>query len=181
MRDEVIGLKEEWAEIYQSQVGHVFRFLMYFLGNREDAEDLTQETFIKAFNGWERFDGRSGVRTWLTAIARNLALDRLRKKQRTQLLQRLLRHTTQVEAVELPPEVLTQDESKRELYAAIQTLKPDYRAVVILKGIQEVENAEAALILGWSESKVRVTFHRAIKALGLQMGKEEVGHEAFSR
>ncbi|MGZ6507370.1 MAG: RNA polymerase sigma factor [Tumebacillaceae bacterium] len=169
----------DWADVYEEHVGHVYKFLMYFLGNREDAEDLTQETFIKAFHGWNKFDRRSSVRTWLVAISRNLALDRLRKKQRTQLLQRLLSHQP-VTPVELPQEVLSLDESKRELYDAIQTLRPDYRAAVILKGIQEHSNTETALILGWSESKVRVTFHRAVKSLGLTMAKEELGYEEYS-
>lgn len=72
----------------------------------------------------------------------------------------------------MPEEMLSQSETKRELYLEIQNLKPDYRAVVILKGIQELSNQEVADVLGWSESKVRVTFHRAVKSLGGKLMRE---------
>jgi len=97
-------------------------------------------------------------------------VDRLRKNQRGQLLQKLFRREA-VESAPLPEEFLSQDETRRELYVAIQNLKPDFRAVVILKGIQEYSNAEIAAILGWSDSKVKVTFHRAVKTLGITLVK----------
>ena len=162
---------QDWAVVYEEHVQYVYRFLMYYLGNREDAEDITQETFIKAFNAWGGFDHRSSVRTWLIAIARNLAVDRIRRSQRSRLLQRLFRQ----EVDPLPDEMFNQEETKREMYAAIQTLKPNYRAVVILRGVQEYSIAEVADILGWSESKVKVTFHRAIKSLSQKWVKREGG------
>lgn len=163
---------DDWASVYEEHVEYVFRFLMYYLGNRQEAEDIAQETFIKAFGRWEQFDKRSGVRTWLVAIARNLAVDRVRKNQRGKLLQVLFRREA-TESAPLPEEFLSHDETRRELYVAIQGLKPDYRAVVILKGIQEYSNLEVAAILGWSESKVKVTFHRAVKSLGATLVKDE--------
>lgn len=162
---------EEWSALYEEHVEYVYRFLLYFTGNREEAEDLAQETFVKAFGRWRQFDHRSGVRTWLISIARHLAVDRMRRQQRGRLLLRFFR-AEEASAAELPEDVLSQDEQRRELYVAIQSLKPDQKAVVILKGIQDCGNKEVAEILGWSESKVKVTFHRAVKALGKKMTRE---------
>ncbi|HEU4965025.1 MAG TPA: RNA polymerase sigma factor [Bacilli bacterium] len=163
---------EEWSVLYEEHVDYVYRFLVYFLGNQQEAEDIAQETFIKAFAKWEQFDRRSGVRTWLIAIARHLAVDRVRRQQRGRLLQRLLR-SEEPSPVQVPQEVLHASEQRRELYVAIRTLKPDQRAVVILKGIQDYGNKEVADVLGWTESKVRVTYHRAVKALGSKLMREE--------
>jgi RNA polymerase sigma-70 factor, ECF subfamily len=164
---------EEWSQVYEENVQYVFRFLMYYLGNREDAEDVTQETFVRAFNHWEGFAKRSSARTWLISIARNLAYDWLRKNRRTKLLLRVFRREESVAELNGPEERLSQGESKRELYRAIQSLKPDYRTVAILRGIQDYSNTEVADILGWSESKVKVTFHRAVKSLGKKLIVEE--------
>lgn len=161
----------EWTDVYEEHADIVFRFLMYFLGNREDAEDVTQETFLKAFHKQDSYKQQASIRTWLITIARHQAIDRVRRKQRGKLLQNLFRRE-QPEQIALPEEMLFQSETKRELYLEIQNLKPDYRAVVILKGIQELTNQEVADILGWSEGKVRVTFHRAIKSLGGKLVKE---------
>lgn len=161
----------EWTDVYEEHAEYVFRFLMYFLGNREDAEDVTQETFLKAFHKQDSYKQQASIRTWLITIARHQAVDRVRRQQRGKLLQNMFRRD-RPEPMPMPEEMLSQSETKRELYLEIQNLKPDYRAVVILKGIQELSNQEVADVLGWSESKVRVTFHRAVKSLGGKLMRE---------
>jgi RNA polymerase sigma-70 factor, ECF subfamily len=160
-----------WEELYEQNVEYVYKFLLGLLGRREDAQDLTQETFIKANQRWSQFDQRASVRTWLVSIARNLAIDRLRRNRRGERIRQLFGGRRE-ETPPVPPEILLQSESRQELFQAIQTLKPDYRVVVVLKGLQEYSNGEIALILGWSESKVKVTYHRAIKMLRRNMQEQ---------
>ncbi|MBL0387429.1 RNA polymerase sigma factor [Tumebacillus sp. ITR2] len=157
-------MQEEWEDVYANHVEAVFRYLMCFLGHREDALDLSQETFVKAFGRWKSFTGSSSLRTWLIAIAHNLAVDRVRKAERQRLLQKLLRQQP-TQGVEMPEEIAQMNEARQELYLHIRHLKADHRAVVALRGLQEFSVQEAADILGWTESKVKVTYHRAIKSL----------------
>jgi RNA polymerase sigma-70 factor (ECF subfamily) len=89
----------------------------------------------------------------------------VRKAQRQRLLQKLLRHVP-TEQAEMPDEIARMNETRQELYRGIRMLKPDQRAVVALRGLQEMSVQETAGVLGWSESKVKVTYHRAIKSLG---------------
>lgn len=155
---------DEWDNVYGEYADDVFRFLVHFVGNREDAKDLTQEAFIKAFSKWEKFDHRSGVKTWIFTIARNLAVDRLRKKHRFNTLLRLFRNEPADNPV-LPEQLVSMDEGRQTLYKVIQSLQPNYRSVMILHGIQEYTFSETASILGWSENKTKVNFHRAMKSL----------------
>ncbi|GAX88773.1 RNA polymerase [Effusibacillus lacus] len=161
----------EWESLYQEYGDDVYRFLMYFIGNRNDAEDLLNETFIKVFRNLHQFDNRSGIKTWILSISRNVALDHIRKKERLKALNLVLQKEP-VDDPQLPDHLLQMNERKRILYEAIQSLIPNYRIVVILRGIQEFSLAEIASILGWKESKVKITLHRAMKALREILEKE---------
>lgn len=157
-------LQDDWEAVYQEYVPDVYKFLLYFTGNHEDAQDITQETFIKAFVKWEQNRHLLSVKAWLLTIARNIAVDRLRKRSRTQNLFNLLR-SEPVYTPQLPEELVNATERKRELYAAIQSMKPEYRAVTILRGVQDQTPSETAEILQWTQNKVNVMYHRAIKML----------------
>lgn len=158
-------------ELYSDDV---FRYLVYYTGSR-DVEDLVQEVFIKAIRAYDSFAGRSHPKTWLLTIARNTAIDHTRKKRRWSWLPESW--LVNVETKEkTPEEILTQSEEKQQLYAALSRLKPAYREVLILRGIKELSSAQTAEILEWSENKVNVTLHRAMKAL-----KDQIGNNADER
>ena len=71
----------DYSEAFEAHVWEVHGFFAYRLGSRSDAEDLTQETFERAFKAWSRFDpGRASMRTWLLSIARNLLVDHYRAR-----------------------------------------------------------------------------------------------------
>jgi RNA polymerase sigma-70 factor, ECF subfamily len=130
----------------------VYRFLLYYTGSREEAEDLTQETFLKVVSNLAKFDARSELKTWIITIARNLALDHLCKRNRAVKLAKLLgRHP--VEFPELPEDLVYKNERSRALHQTIQTLKDEYRTVVILRGMQELTPAETAAVLAGTKTK----------------------------
>ncbi|MGD8191866.1 RNA polymerase sigma factor [Brevibacillus ginsengisoli] len=159
MDDHAGARIERWFLAYSNDV---YRFLVYYTG-RTDIDDLVQETFIRALKAIQQTEVVN-PKTWLFAIARNVAID---EKRKTKLISWLpdtfLRHL--VSCDKTPEESLELSEDKRMLYDIIQQLKRSYRDVLILRGIKGLSSKETAEVLGWSEAKVNVTLHRAMKAI----------------
>ncbi|MBS4192000.1 RNA polymerase sigma factor [Bacillus sp. FJAT-49705] len=151
----------EWFYEYSNDI---YQFLIYYLGT-SDVEDLVQEVFIRAIKSVDHFAGKSSPKTWLFSIARHVAIDEIRKRKRRKMKDILMMRPHEDEALNNPEKVFNMNESNQELHRVIQTLKSNYRDVIILRGIKELSISETANVLNWSEEKVRLTFHRAIKAL----------------
>jgi RNA polymerase sigma-70 factor (ECF subfamily) len=160
---------EEWFHLYHKEL---YNFLMYYTHSNE-VDDMVQETFIKAIKGLKSFKMESSPRTWLYSIARNVGLDYLRKNKRVNERQFLSDEIEGKNVATTPDQIFQLNETKKELYEAIYKLKQSYQDVIILRGIKEFNIAETAAILNWSESKVRITFHRALKSLEKEMNKRE--------
>lgn len=154
---------ERIEELFLQYSQDVYHFLVYYTNN-VDVEDILQDVFIKAIEHIDTFQGRSSAKTWLLSIARNLAIDRGRRKKVIQFVpeEAIEQHTS---AERTPEERLQMNEDVRELYASINQLQPNYREVVILRGIKGLSVSETAEVLAWKEGKVKYTFHRAIKKL----------------
>ncbi len=76
-----MAAKPDYSEAFEQHVWEVHGFFAYRLGSRAEAEDLTQETFVRAWRAWTRYDpARAGLRTWLLTIARNLLIDHYRSR-----------------------------------------------------------------------------------------------------
>ncbi|CAM5796639.1 MULTISPECIES: RNA polymerase sigma factor [Brevibacillus] len=159
MDDNVGARIEQWFLAYSSDI---YRFLVYYTG-RTDIDDLVQETFIRALKSPQQTE-IANPKTWLFAIARNAAIDERRRKKLISLLpETFLQHL--ISRDKTPEESLELSENKRMLYDIINQLKPSYRDVLILRGIKGLSSKETAEILGWSEAKVNLTMHRAMKAV----------------
>lgn len=129
----------------------------------QQAEDLTQETFIKAYRHQERFKQQSSIKTWLFSIAHNVTKDYFRKKHP---LQHYLGLTMEEKDDQpMPEQIVVMNFQTEQLYRAIQQLKPSYKHVIILRKLKEFSTAETAFVLNWSESKVKMTLKRALVAL----------------
>ncbi|MDG5785997.1 RNA polymerase sigma factor [Evansella sp. AB-P1] len=158
-REKVIT---DWFQQYSDSVYH---YLLYRVGPTE-AEDLVQEVFIRALKGVHSFEGGSHPKTWLISIARHVVIDEYRKKEhKTRKKMAPFRTTDEPKTLDTPDTLFLEKEETIELYQAIQSLKPKYRDVIILRGIQDLTVRETASVLKWSESKVRITFFRAKSAL----------------
>jgi RNA polymerase sigma-70 factor, ECF subfamily len=155
----------EWYSLYNKDIYH---FLVYYIGS-SDVEDLVQETFIRAIKGFDTFQQKSSPKTWLFSIARNVGIDEMRKRKRLRRKQNISFLDEQSDKG-TPEKILQHNENNRMLYQAIQSLKDNYRDVIILRGIKELSVAETASILNWNESKVRITYHRALKTLQKNIG-----------
>jgi RNA polymerase sigma-70 factor, ECF subfamily len=160
---------EQWFIRYEKDVTN---YLVYYTGSA-DVEDLVQDTFLRAFQAFERFRNEASPKTWLISIARNTAIDSFRKKSVWQKVKKLLDKEAPNDTVVQAEEILLKKQDFAILYAAINRLKPNYRDVVILRGISELSSQETGQILGWNENKVNVTFYRAVKKLNEQLREGE--------
>ncbi|KPB06374.1 RNA polymerase sigma factor [Bacillus sp. CHD6a] len=161
--------------IYNKHHLDVYRFLICFSGNLNDAEDLTQEVFIRVLKNLPNFNCTNNLKTWIFSIAKHVAIDHYRKRKFATIFREGF--FKQLESNnKKPDEEYEINEMKEIVHDAISKLKPSYRAVVILRGINEFSIKETSEILKCSESKVKVDYHRALKTLKnkLHFATEEV-------
>ncbi|WP_456271373.1 RNA polymerase sigma factor [Bacillus sp. AK031] len=166
-------------ELYETYFHDVYHYLLYFTNSRSDAEDLTQETFIKAFKSYERFQEKSTVKTWILSIAKRTAIDFYRKRKMISRLPDLISNMGK-SLDGIPDKEMDHLDDWEMLQRALSTLKPDFRNVIILRGLKEYSVKETAEILNWKETKVKVDFHREIKLLKNQLSKTNEGVVIFN-
>jgi RNA polymerase sigma-70 factor (ECF subfamily) len=164
--------------------GKVYNHLLRLVGNTEDARDLLQETYLSAYKNLGSFKGDAAFTTWVYRIATNHALMRLRRKQPQEVAFDDLQIPTHEElrgrtisdwAID-PKEAVLRKELRGVLQEAIQGLPPLYRAVVVLRDVEELSTEETAAALGITEGAVKTRLHRARiflrEALAPYMGTE---------
>lgn len=158
-------LERRIGEIYRTHHRDVYHFLLYFTGNQNDAEDLTQEVFIRLLHVLSAYDGtKAGMKTWILSVAKNVAVDYYRKRKLSLLFtEKWLKRLPASEG--LPEASLDAKEQERLIDELLQRLKPQYRMVIILRCIKGYSIKETAEILQCSEAKVKVDYHRGIKTL----------------
>ena len=162
--------------LYDSYHQDVFQFLIYLVRNRQTAEDLVQEVYVRVIRAYSKFEGKSSEKTWLFSIAKNVAIDHFRKQtvRKKRLFESFDWETMQLASSEMLPEdiVLLNDEMKA-LLMALDDCTGDQKLVIIMRYFQELSIGETAEVLKWSEGKVKTTQHRAIKALRERLSAKE--------
>jgi RNA polymerase sigma factor (sigma-70 family) len=150
--------RPSFSAVAESELDAVHRYLLFLTGNRAVAEDLTGETFEKAFRSWRRFDPRRGTpRAWLCRIARSTALDHFRAEARRRRREERYAHgAPAVDDSELGPGTLE---------AALAQLSPAEREVVALRVLLELDGPTAARVLGISATACSTRLSRTLKRL----------------
>jgi RNA polymerase sigma factor (sigma-70 family) len=154
------GEPEAWEAITRLHQQPVFRLAYLLLGDPDDAQDVTQETFLRAYYALKRFDPGRPLRPWLLSIASNLASNRRRSVGRYfAVLKRFAResHPDDVASV-------TQEDA-RALWEAVRRLKPAFQQIIYLRYFLELGEAETAVALGIPTGTVKSRQHRALEAL----------------
>ncbi|WP_042142830.1 RNA polymerase sigma factor [Paucisalibacillus sp. EB02] len=152
----------------------IYHFSLYFSNNKQDAEDITQETFLKAINSLSLLRDSNKAKYWLLSIARHTAIDNMRKKKFKTVLPDLIEKMSANKELEnTTMDQLLVKEKWEEIQRALLKIKPHYRSLLILRGIQELSVKETAVVLKCTELKVRVDFHRAIKVLKKELSRLE--------
>ena len=172
-------MKEEFERLYHQYHHQLFQYLFYLVRHRETAEELVQEVYIKVLHSFESFEGKSTEKTWLYSVAKHVAIDHIRKQSRKKRKAEGKEYEWSEKEFEiqdrapLPDEVVVQKDEVQYVYRMMEKCTEDQQQVLILRYIQSLSIAEAAEVLGWTESKVKTTQHRAIKALKGYLEKEE--------
>ncbi|MGE5222960.1 MAG: RNA polymerase sigma factor [Omnitrophica WOR_2 bacterium] len=163
------GDKAEFARLVETYSPAIYRLGIKMLSNQQDAEDILQETFIKAFNHLDGFDGRSSLSTWLYRIATNEALMHLRRRQPQQVsidepLETASGEQEPLQIVDwccLPEEELLSAEGQSQLDRAIDTLPYSLKVVFLLRDIEGLSTIEVSQVLNLSETAVKTRLSRA--------------------
>ena len=164
------GDRAEFSKVVEVFSGRLYRLILKMLNQPQDAEDILQETFIKAFRNVNKFDGRSKLSTWLYRIATNEALMLLRRKK-PQMIS-IEEPDSQAESIEqepmqivdwccIPEIELLSDEARNHLDQAVAQLPATLRAAFLLRDIEGLSTLEAAEVLGISETALKTRLSRA--------------------
>ncbi len=153
-----------FSETYEEYVRKVYRFLLTLSGSESLAEELTQQTFYKAFLHIEHFEGRSSLYTWLCQIGKNEWLMECRKKK-------MVSYNELVEFSDNknPETVAVRHAEQRLVQEAILRMPSLYRDVMIFRTYGELPFAEIAKILGKTESWAKVTYFRGKEKLKMEL------------
>jgi RNA polymerase sigma-70 factor, ECF subfamily len=151
----------DWERIWIDHWKEIYVYVFLRVRHKQEAEDITQETFIKAIRSEERYiEGSVNFQALLKTIARNLIIDRWRKTQKTE------------DPLSLEPDLFLTDmgsnfekiiEQKEQVEHALSLLNDEQRKVIVLRIIQGLSIKETAAFLGKTETFVKVTQFRAIK------------------
>ena len=169
--DEALGLADQ-----------VYRVARRLVGSREEAEDLVQETYARAFRSWRSFTPGTNMRAWILRILTNLNVDRGRRIQRTPQTQPLeesdyylankLASAAGEEALE--QEQVVERMSQDSIVRALSEIQPQFRDVVVLVDIGDFTYADAAQILDVPIGTVMSRLHRGRRALKQKLAEEAV-------
>jgi RNA polymerase sigma-70 factor (ECF subfamily) len=154
-----------FGELVSRYESKVYSLALKMLRNPEDAEDVLQDTFLRAYRGIKSFKGNSTFSTWIYRITANSALMRLRKRQLpTVSIDDADEREAPINIADWAPgpvEQMLNQETQAAMTEAIDALPPEFRQVFVLRDIEELSNAEVAEILDLSVAAVKSRLHRA--------------------
>lgn len=156
----VAGRREAFDVIVSRHQRNVYHLCLRFVRNHEDASDLAQDVFVRAFRGLGKFKGDATLSTWLYRVSVNVCLNRVSVKRPV---------TEPVDAVQRvdvraadPYDLVAQAERSSAVRAAIDQLPPKQRATVLLRVYQDLSHEEIARVLGTTVGAVKANFFHAL-------------------
>ncbi|WP_099158397.1 RNA polymerase sigma factor SigX [Virgibacillus ndiopensis] len=163
-------MKVIFEKLYDSYHQDLFQFIFYMVKNKQVAEDLVQEVYIKVLKSLDTFKGDSSEKTWIFSIARHTTIDyfRSQKRKRNRIAEFFDWHEKGEllqDQNHLPDEIAIKNEEITQIYNHLDKCTVDQKSVLILRYLHSFSIQETADILGFSLSKVKTTQHRALKAL----------------
>ena len=152
--------QSQFASVYEAYVGRVYRFVFSHVGNREDAEDVTSQVFVKVYKSLEQFEGKGLLENWLLQIARMAVADFWRERYKVPFV-----HLADGRDVASPDAAVEFDDGAREerVRELLGQLPDTYRRVLELRFFQRCSIPEIARSMGITEVHVRVLQFRALR------------------
>jgi RNA polymerase sigma-70 factor (ECF subfamily) len=178
IRECLEGRQGAWETLMNSYAKRVFNMAYQFCGSRQEAEDLTQEIFLKLYNSLAKFDFKRNFTAWLLTLTKNYLIDEYRrtkweKTQRDEFDERVLSQAS----LAGPEETLVQKETRTLIWGGLNRLSSDMRMAVILRDLQGRSYEEMAEILGLPLGTVKSRVNRARIALA-EVLKESKGEHS---
>jgi RNA polymerase sigma-70 factor (ECF subfamily) len=177
-QDIARGLRQRDVDFLRALVGQyqyrLVRYFIYLLGNRDPVDDLVQETWLRVLERGRSYDGRSRFEPWLFTVARNLAIDHMRKRRVFSIdsndsPEQELEALTPVSNAPSPFEQAARTEDAQRLAHSLQMLEPIYREALVLRFQEDLSLQEMAGVIGASVSTVSSRIYRGLAALRAQL------------
>ena len=157
---------EAFEELYDWYLPRIYGYILNRVAHRQEAEDLTSQTFAKVLANLPRYEERGiSFGAWVYRIATNVIIDRVRKKKELLMDPEIIRECIAAERVSSPEEDFWTRQKAENMQLCLRRLKTDYQNVLALKFFEELDNKEIAAILDCRPGAVAVKVHRALKAL----------------
>ena len=158
------GDRKAFSELVRRYQRPVHRYLLRMLGSHDDAMELTQDAFIKAWQALPQWQPEAQFRTWLFRIANNTALDALRRRKLVEFVP--LEDSFDAPGSEPDPEHQAQvTQEVRQLETSLKKLAPEHRQILLLREVEEMSYEEIGCVLSLSEGTVKSRLARARAAL----------------
>lgn len=161
--------KEAFEKLYETYYMRIYSFVFTLAKKQYIAEEITQETFYKAFTAKNTFRGESDVMTWLCAIAKNLFFDEMRRQSKNA---EMVADTDTDSGINIEREMEHKDASYR-IHLALNELEEPYRKVFELRIYGELSFRDIGILCEKTENWARVTYHRAKLKLQERVGIHE--------
>jgi RNA polymerase sigma-70 factor (ECF subfamily) len=160
------GDRAAFDELVRATYADAYTLAFRLTGNEEDARDVVQDAYLRAYKGLKRFRGDASFSTWLYRITANCASTYLSKRSRDRHEELTDDDTLVDDRPEIDPELRADSAAeRRQLTAALATLSPDMRAVVVLRDVYDLPHEAIAAELGITEGAAKVRLHRARRRL----------------
>jgi RNA polymerase sigma-70 factor (ECF subfamily) len=175
------GDEAAWEELVRQHTRQVYGLCFRFTNSAQEAQDLTQDVFLRVFKTIKTFRSAEGsFHTWLARVTRNLLIDHYRRTRQERVTDSIeeqlpmLQETGVAAAAGRPDQALAGREASEILQATLQKLSPDLREAVILRDLQEMEYREIAEVLDIPEGTVKSRINRGRAELARLLRKQKL-------
>jgi RNA polymerase sigma-70 factor (ECF subfamily) len=174
------GDEAAWEELVRQHTRQVYGLCFRFTNSAQEAQDLTQEVFLRVFKTIKTFRSAEGsFHTWLARVTRNLLIDHYRRTRQERVTDSIEEQLPMLEeaggaAAVRPDQALAGREAAAILQATLQKLSPDLREAVILRDLQEMEYREIAGVLDIPEGTVKSRINRGRAELARLLRKQKL-------
>ncbi|WP_138494896.1 RNA polymerase sigma factor SigW [Paenibacillus pinistramenti] len=175
------GNQRAFAELVDLYKDKVFHLAYRMLNNRHESEDIVQETFLRVYKNWDKYDENQKFSTWMYRIATNLCIDKLRKRKPSFSLDAELNDQDGTDGYSLipgdnrtPESEFLLSETQQIIHQAIDGLPAKYKTIMILRYLQELSLQEIGDILNMPVTTVKTRVHR-----GREFLRKRLEHKLF--